>query len=267
MDERVLNCFIFLLLGHFLCLGSSLTKRASTVHMKEQYHSEKHVQHFTSPISTAQKDITTPVTTVPTITPTTPTTSTTPIINPNSNPDYSTTPPATMTPFSNPAATTSSSAPSSSGASWCVAAQSASQTSLQVALDYACGYGGADCSPIQAGGSCYNPNTLRDHASYAFNVYYQKNPVPNSCSFGATAVTTSTDPSTGTCQYPSISTTSSVLNTSSTGSTVIGAVPSTPSIPSMAAMFDTSPHFSLIIACLMLLQVTFNLWGGNYVQI
>jgi hypothetical protein len=98
-----------------------------------------------------------------------------------------------MTPFANPAATTSS--PLSSGASWCVASRSASQTTLQVALDYACGYGGADCSPIQPGGSCYNPNTIRDHASYAFNVYYQKNPVPNSCNFEATAVTTSTDPS------------------------------------------------------------------------
>lgn len=171
--------------------GSSLTKKVSIVqHIKEQRHQEeKHLQ-FTSAISTTQKDITTPVTTVPIITPTTPT-STTPIINPNSNPDYSTTP-ATLTPFANPAATTS---PVSSGASWCVASRSASQTTLQVALDYACGYGGTDCSPIQPGGSCYNPNTIRDHASYAFNVYYQKNPVPNSCNFGATAVTTSTDPS------------------------------------------------------------------------
>ncbi|KAG4954476.1 hypothetical protein JHK87_040070 [Glycine soja] len=32
------------------------------------------------------------------------------------------------------------------GASWCIASPAASQTTLQVALDYACGFGGADCS-------------------------------------------------------------------------------------------------------------------------
>ena len=92
--------------------------------------------------------------------------------------------------------------PVSSGASWCISSPSASQTALQVALDYACGYGGADCAPIQPGGSCYKPNSVRDHASYAFNNYYQKNPVPNSCNFGGTAVITSTNPSKGSsCLY------------------------------------------------------------------
>lgn len=76
-----------------------------------------------------------------------------------------------------------------------MASQSASQKALQIGLDYACGYGGVDCSAIQPGGRCYNPETVRDHASYAFNSYYQKNPVPSSCNFAGAAITTSTNPS------------------------------------------------------------------------
>ncbi|KAB1209612.1 Glucan endo-1,3-beta-glucosidase 1 [Morella rubra] len=199
MDERVFNCLILLLLGHFLCSGaSSLTKKGlGGEHIKEQDSLDKEIR-FTSPISTTQRDITTPITTVPTTTPAAPSSTSTPIINPNSSPDSNT--PLTMTPITNPTASTS---PVSSGGSWCIASQSAPQIALQVALDYACGYGGADCSALQPGGSCYNPNTIRDHASYAFNMYYQRNPVPSSCNFGGTAVATSTDPSTGTCQYQS----------------------------------------------------------------
>ncbi|XP_021274242.1 major pollen allergen Ole e 10-like [Herrania umbratica] len=203
-------------------------------------------------ISTDKKDITTPITTVPTIIPST-STSSNPVLNPNSNPDSPS--PVTMTPMTVPTTMTS---PVSSGGSWCVASQSASKTALQVALDYACGYGGADCAAIQPGGGCYNPNTLRDHASYAFNSYYQKNPVPSSCNFGGTAVTTSTDPSSGTCQYQSTSTSSSVLNTTnSNGSNVFGAVPSHPSPSADAATkLDRSLPF-LPVACLILLLARF----------
>lgn len=86
-------------------------------------------------------------------------------------------------------------APAVPGQSWCVAKTGASQTALQSALDYACGAGGADCSTIQQSGSCYNPNTLQNHASYAFNSYYQKNPGQTSCDFGGAAMITNINPS------------------------------------------------------------------------
>ncbi|PNX78772.1 glucan endo-1,3-beta-glucosidase [Trifolium pratense] len=89
------------------------------------------------------------------------------------------------------------------GGQWCVANKGASNSDLQVALNYACCQGGADCSQIQPGAICYEPNTLLDHASYAFNDYYQKHPIPSSCVFGGTATLTSNDPSHGNCHYAS----------------------------------------------------------------
>lgn len=117
---------------------------------------------------------------IPVVNPTTP--GTTPIVNPTSP-----IPPTTTGPYPT--------VPGPSVGSWCIANPSASQTALQVGLDYACGYGGTDCSAIQPNGPCWDPNTVADHASYAFNDYYQKNPVPTSCVFGGAAQLTSTDPS------------------------------------------------------------------------
>ncbi|KAJ8549380.1 hypothetical protein K7X08_033087 [Anisodus acutangulus] len=118
-----------------------------------------------------------------------------PYMNPNPNPSPNTNP--------NPNPNTGNKPGPSTGGTWCVARSSASPTALQTALDYACGFGGADCSTIQSGGSCYDPNTIKDHASYSFNDYYQKNPAPTSCDFGGTAQITNTDPSSGSCHYAS----------------------------------------------------------------
>ncbi|KAM1771267.1 hypothetical protein ACFX11_046110 [Malus domestica] len=250
----LISCLL-LLLGIFFCSGLSVTIKEKNIgHIKEKDQENKGLKFPETLISTTQRDITTPITTVPTITTTNPTSST-PFVNPNSNPADSTVPVTSspsMTPF--PTTTTTPSSPASTGSSWCVASQGASQMALQVALDYACGHGGTDCSEIQPGRSCYNPNSVRDHASYAFNNYYQKKPVPNSCNFGGTAMITSTDPSTGSCQYPSTSTSSSVLNTTNTsGSTVFGAVPSGPttSAATVDANTPSLQNILYIMACLM----------------
>jgi hypothetical protein len=58
------------------------------------------------------------------------------------------------------------------GAKFCVAKPGAPDSALQKSLDWACG-SGADCAPIQPGGACYQPNTVRAHASYAMSSYYK----------------------------------------------------------------------------------------------
>lgn len=79
---------------------------------------------------------------------------------------------------------------------WCVAKNNAEDAALQGALDWACGQGGADCSPIQQGGTCYNPSDIQQMASYAFNDYYLKHGMTDeSCSFDNSAAVTSLNPS------------------------------------------------------------------------
>ncbi|MCL7022781.1 hypothetical protein MKW94_024365 [Papaver nudicaule] len=78
---------------------------------------------------------------------------------------------------------------------WCVARTGLLESALQPALDYACGIPGANCSAIQQMGTCYNPNSLQHHASYAFNNYYHKDPSPSNCDFGGTAMIVHKDPS------------------------------------------------------------------------
>ncbi|KAE8678055.1 hypothetical protein F3Y22_tig00111445pilonHSYRG00041 [Hibiscus syriacus] len=130
-----------------------------------------------------------------------------------------------------PTATTNS--PAVPGQSWCVARTGASQTSLQSALDYACGIGQVDCSQIQQGANCYNPNTLQNHASYAFNSYYQKNPAPTSCDFGGTATIVNTNPSTGSCIFPSSWSQSTPTTTPATSTSIGAGVPGSVTPPSV----------------------------------
>lgn len=79
---------------------------------------------------------------------------------------------------------------------YCVAADGVDGKTLQAALDWACGPGKANCSEIQPGESCYSPNNVKNHASYAFDSYYQmQDKVAGSCDFKGLAVITTTDPS------------------------------------------------------------------------
>ncbi|KAH7840898.1 hypothetical protein Vadar_023065 [Vaccinium darrowii] len=209
------------------------------IHQSKKLEYEK-IPEISSPSIAASSQLDT----IPIVNPTPPTTAT-PIILPASPPPPLTTtlpPPVTTVPMTAPPPPTTptttttpptTTTPTTSGGAWCVASPTASETALQVALDYACGYGGADCSAIQAGQSCYNPNSLRNHASYAFNDYYQKNPVPTSCVFGGVAQLTYTDPSSGNCHY---------ATPRATTATPTPTPPSTPPPPSYSGTTPINPY-------------------------
>ncbi|CAI9769314.1 unnamed protein product [Fraxinus pennsylvanica] len=60
---------------------------------------------------------------------------------------------------------------------WCVAKVSATDAQMQAFLDANCG--SLDCGQINPGGTCFEPNTVRNHASYALDLYYRNNGVCN----------------------------------------------------------------------------------------
>ncbi|XP_047339677.1 PLASMODESMATA CALLOSE-BINDING PROTEIN 1-like [Impatiens glandulifera] len=85
---------------------------------------------------------------------------------------------------------------------WCIADGQMPDDVLQRALDWACGHG-ANCTKIQPNQICFLPNTVRAHASYAFNSFHQrlKHQDHNSCYFNSAAFITETNPSYGSCKY------------------------------------------------------------------
>ncbi|XVF84653.1 hypothetical protein PTKIN_Ptkin17bG0054700 [Pterospermum kingtungense] len=88
-----------------------------------------------------------------------------------------------------------------STALWCVAKPSVPDPIIQEAMNYACGTG-ADCDSIQPNGSCFQPDTLFAHASYAFNSFWQRTKVSGgACEFGGTAILVADDPSYEGCHF------------------------------------------------------------------
>ncbi|KAL1195721.1 Glucan endo-1,3-beta-glucosidase [Cardamine amara subsp. amara] len=85
---------------------------------------------------------------------------------------------------------------------WCVASLESTDEDLKANIDFGCSQ--VDCKPIQPGGSCFNPNTLINHASYVMNAYYQRHGrVDEACNviFVNTGIITAKDPSYGRCVY------------------------------------------------------------------
>ncbi|KAK8473713.1 hypothetical protein PHAVU_001G222500 [Phaseolus vulgaris] len=176
---------------------------------------------------------------------------------PVTNPASSYPPPSGNGPVTNalppPPSTNSQATPG--GQSWCVAKTGVSEATLQSALDYACGMPSVDCSQIQQGGSCYNPNSLQNHASFAFNSYYQKNLASTSCDFGGTATIVNTNPSSGSCIYPS----SSGAGTSgSIGSPSVSGSQSPPDLntSNSAALRPFLDHMVLVVISLVSIRLS-----------
>uniref|UniRef100_A0A803P1U8 glucan endo-1,3-beta-D-glucosidase n=1 Tax=Cannabis sativa TaxID=3483 RepID=A0A803P1U8_CANSA len=87
------------------------------------------------------------------------------------------------------------------GKKWCVPKLEASGQALQANIDYVCS-SGVDCKPIQPGGSCFQPNDVRSHASFVMNSFYQTNGRHDyNCDFAKTGLITSSNPSRGSCVY------------------------------------------------------------------
>ncbi|XP_074583149.1 glucan endo-1,3-beta-glucosidase 4-like [Curcuma longa] len=87
-------------------------------------------------------------------------------------------------------------------AQYCVARAGADATALSNGLNWACGPGGANCTPIQPGQACYVANNLTAIASYAYNDYYQRSRATGgTCNFSNTANLTYNNPSFGSCIF------------------------------------------------------------------
>ncbi|KDP42112.1 hypothetical protein JCGZ_01900 [Jatropha curcas] len=137
-----------------------------------------------------------------------------------------------------------------SSAVFCVAKQNADPAKLKEGLNWACGQGGANCTPIQQGHPCFAPDTYQNHASYAYNDYYQKmRGAGGTCDFDGTATTTTIDPSYGSCTFTGSS------NSSTSGGifSPVAFGPISPQGESAGVTFQASKVKSLLSAAFLAL--------------
>lgn len=129
---------------------------------------------------------------------------------------------------------------------YCISMDGADPKLLQAALDWACGPGQVDCSALLQGQSCYDPDNVQDHASYAFDSYYHKTGMAaGSCDFNGVATITTTDPSHDSCIFPgSIGANGTLANATNT---TIGA-PSNSTASSSAVQLGFSQAGPIFIA-------------------
>ncbi|KAL1563073.1 glucan endo-1,3-beta-glucosidase 4-like [Salvia divinorum] len=84
---------------------------------------------------------------------------------------------------------------------YCIADEQYRDDELMYAMKWACS-NGAECSALEENKPCFFPNTTKDHASYAFNSYYQNTKhIGGSCYFIAAALLTALNPSHASCVF------------------------------------------------------------------
>ncbi|KAI5069375.1 hypothetical protein GOP47_0015676 [Adiantum capillus-veneris] len=89
---------------------------------------------------------------------------------------------------------------------WCVAKPNIDEHIIQEALNNVCSINTKICEPVFLNKPCHAPVTVADHASYAFNAYWQANVAENStnCDFGGAAALTTVNPSHGMCVFEGV---------------------------------------------------------------
>lgn len=140
---------------------------------------------------------------------------------------------------------------------FCVAKDGADRKLLQAALDWACGPGKVDCSPLLQGQPCYQPDNVIAHATYAFNAYYQKMAKsPGTCDFKGVAIITTTNPSHSKCIFPgSIGSNGTSVNSTSLAPSSNSSDTAGGCLPKY--LYGSSPYTSSMILCVLLMTSAF----------